>query len=124
MTVFNNTIKHDGGTHDVEVKVDGDQLVIRFGSSFTLRVDEKNADKLRELLYDGARELTIARRNTSGVYSEAEEISQEDLEAAQDMYDAINSKMDEMTDQMMNGPITTTIKNKLHDWNPNDPSNW
>jgi predicted component of viral defense system (DUF524 family) len=124
MTVFNNTIKHDGGSHDVEVKVDGDQLVIRFGSSFTLRVDEKNADKLRELLYDGARELTIARRNTSDVYSEVEEISQEDLEAAQDMYNAINNKMDEMTEQMMNGPVTTTIKNKLHDWNPNDPSNW
>ena len=124
MTVFNNTIKHDGGSHDVEVKVDGDQLVIRFGSSFTLRVDEKNADKLRELLYDGARELTITRRNTSDVYSEVEEISQEDLEAAQDMYNAINNKMDEMTEQMMNGPVTTTIKNKLHDWNPNDPSNW
>lgn len=124
MTVFSNTIKHDGGTHDVEVKVDGDQLVIRFGSSFTLRVDEKNADKLRELLYDGARELTIARRNTSGVYSEANEISHEDLQAADEMYNSVCNTMDEMTDQMMNGPITTIVKNKLHDWDPNDPSNW
>ena len=63
MTTFKNTIKHDGGNHNVEVKVDNDQLVIYFGNSFTLRVDEKNADKLRNLLYEGARELTIARRN-------------------------------------------------------------
>jgi hypothetical protein len=63
MFAFKNTIRHDGGTHNVEVEVDGDQLVISFGHSFTLRVDEANADKLRELLYDGARELTIARRN-------------------------------------------------------------
>ena len=65
MFAFNNTIRHDGGTHNVEVKVDNDQLVIYFGNSFTLRVDEKNANKLRELIHDGARELTIARRNRS-----------------------------------------------------------
>jgi hypothetical protein len=63
MLAFKNTIRHDGGSHNVEVKVDNDQLVIYFGNSFTLRVDEKNADKLRELLYEGARELTIARRS-------------------------------------------------------------
>ena len=60
-----NTIRHDGGDQIVEVEVDRDQLVIRFGHSFTLRVDEKNANKLRELIHDGARELTIARRNRS-----------------------------------------------------------
>jgi hypothetical protein len=65
MSTFTNTIKHDGGTHNVEVKVDNDQLVIYFGNSFTLRVDEKNADKLRNLLYEGTRELTIERRNRS-----------------------------------------------------------
>jgi hypothetical protein len=61
--IQDNFIEHDGGTHNVEVEVDRDQLVIRFGASFTLRVDEKNANKLRELIHDGARELTIARRN-------------------------------------------------------------
>ena len=65
MTTFKNTIKHDGGNHNAEVKVDNDQLVIYFGNSFTLRVDEKNADKLRNLLYEGTRELTIARRNST-----------------------------------------------------------
>ncbi len=63
MFVFNNTIKHDGGTHNVEVEVDGDQIVIRFGNSFTLRVDEVNADKLLNLIDDGKRELTQARQN-------------------------------------------------------------
>jgi hypothetical protein len=61
--IQDNLIKHDGGTHNVEVEVDGDQIVIRFGNSFTLRVDEVNADKLRELIHDGARELAIARCN-------------------------------------------------------------
>ena len=65
MFAFNNTIRHDGGTHNVEVEIDHGQLVIRFGSSFTLRVDEVNANKLRELIHDGARELTIARRNST-----------------------------------------------------------
>jgi hypothetical protein len=63
MTTFRNSIKHDGGTHNVVINVENDQLVLRFGSSFTLRVDEKNADRLRDLLYDASRELAIVRAN-------------------------------------------------------------
>ena len=63
MTTFRNSIKHDGGTDNVVINVENDQLVLRFGSSFTLRVDEKSADRLRDLLYDGSRELAIIRAN-------------------------------------------------------------
>jgi hypothetical protein len=54
-------IKHDGGSHNVEIEIDGDRAVIRFGSSFTLRMDETNLDKLRGILYDTTRELMLAR---------------------------------------------------------------
>tara|TARA_Y100000310_G_scaffold345324_1_gene463795 strand:+ start:4121 stop:4342 length:222 start_codon:yes stop_codon:yes gene_type:complete len=36
-------------------------VTIYFGSSFTLRLDEKNIDKLRELLYEVSRDLALAR---------------------------------------------------------------
>tara|TARA_R100001163_G_C5008926_1_gene155523 strand:+ start:588 stop:785 length:198 start_codon:yes stop_codon:yes gene_type:complete len=52
-------IDHDGGRIGVEVEIDHGQSVIRFGSSFTLRLDEKNVDKLRDILYDASRELAI-----------------------------------------------------------------
>lgn len=61
-----NTIRHDGGQHIIEVEVDHDQLVIRFGNSFTLRVDEKNAKKLCEIIHDGVEAVEhITRRNNS-----------------------------------------------------------
>jgi hypothetical protein len=61
--IQDTSIKHDGGTHNVEIEIDGDQVVIRFGASFTLRVDEENAWKLRDLMHDAGRELTLARTN-------------------------------------------------------------
>jgi hypothetical protein len=54
---WRDRIKHDGGTHNVEVTVQGDDAVICFGASFTLRVDEENLDKLRELLFEASRNL-------------------------------------------------------------------
>lgn len=55
-------ISHDGGTHIVEVEVTHHaQAVISFGASFTLRVDEENLDKLRDMLYEASRTLAIQR---------------------------------------------------------------
>jgi len=56
-------IKHDGGTHRVEMFTQGSDVVVRFGHSFTLRVDEKTAWALRDMLHDTARELMIIRRD-------------------------------------------------------------
>jgi len=61
MNWMNFKIEHDGGQHEVEIEVDGDQAVIRFGGSFTLRVDENNVDKLREALFGVSRELQVRR---------------------------------------------------------------
>jgi|TARA_E500000331_G_scaffold8473_1_gene8081 ribosome-associated translation inhibitor RaiA len=124
MGKFNKMIEHDGGIYDVEIDIEGDQAVIYFGASFTLRVDEANLNKLRQVIHLAARDLTIERRDTVGVYSEVDEISLEDLEAAEEMYQAVNDAMDKMTDQMMKGPTTTFVEKNIEDWNPNDPSNW
>lgn len=62
-------IKHDGGTHDVSVETEDGQCIIKFSGSFTLRVDETNLNKLREMIHIAARDLTIERRDTTGVWS-------------------------------------------------------
>jgi hypothetical protein len=61
MAKLNQQITHDGGIHNVTIKTDLGQAVITFGSSFTLRVDEENIDKLRSILYDATRELMLDR---------------------------------------------------------------
>ena len=57
MAKLNQQITHDGGSHLVEIELGRGQAVITFGSSFTLRVDEANLDKLRGILYEATREL-------------------------------------------------------------------
>jgi len=48
-----DVIEHDGGSHLVEAETNTDgTATIRFGTSFTLRLDEHNVDKLRQLLHD------------------------------------------------------------------------
>ena len=47
-------LKHGGGTYNVEIETEGDQAVIYFGASFTLRLDEANIDKLRHALHDAS----------------------------------------------------------------------
>ena len=54
MTHFQSRIKHGGGTHNVDVEVEDDRALITFGSSFTLRLDAQNVDKLRYLLHDAS----------------------------------------------------------------------
>ena len=54
MAHFQSRIKHGGGTHNVVVEVEGDTALITFGSSFTLRLDEQNVDKLRWILHDAS----------------------------------------------------------------------
>ena len=54
-------LQDEGNLYQVEV--DGPSYgaaTIHFGSSFTLRLDEKNIDKLRALLYDVSRDLALA----------------------------------------------------------------
>ena len=69
MANFQTHIRHDGGTHNVEVEVDGDKAVIAFGASFTLRLDEQNVDKLRWILHDAS--IAIACNKSESLAQEA-----------------------------------------------------
>jgi len=57
MSVQLANIQHDGGTYDVSVEIEYGQCVIKFGGSFTLRVDEDNLDKLRNMIHIASRDL-------------------------------------------------------------------
>lgn len=113
MSATFENIRHDGGTHRVEVDIEGDQCVIRFGASFTLRVNEANLNTLREMIHDAARDMAIERRDVSGardVYDSEEEL----------LYHTVNDSMDKMTERLMQG----TADPAGHEYNPNDPANW
>jgi len=60
---------HDGGLTQIEVEtdiVDEDSYVtIRFGASYTLRVDDKNMNKLHDLFSDVNKDLAISRSRVS-----------------------------------------------------------
>ena len=127
MTIFEDRIRHDGGTHSVEVELDGSAAVIRFGASFTLRVDEGNLMKLRTLLDQAGNELTRNRRDTAGARNmsdsqlhdvfelEETEIAESPWESSAEA-DMIQRGIDAR--EMMKGTASAG------DWNPNDPSNW
>jgi hypothetical protein len=55
-----NTENH--GSLTVEVEIDTlEMATIRFGNSFTLRINEFNIDELRSILFDASRTLAIQR---------------------------------------------------------------
>lgn len=124
MTIIEDRIRHDGGTHSVEIELDGDQAVISFGASFTLRVDEGNLMKLRALFKTAGTQLAIERRDSSDVQShdlfeldgsELVQISEEQFASSAEA-DMIQHGID--ASEMMKGTTGGGV------WNPNDPTNW
>ena len=116
------TLKHDGGQHRVMIENQGDTTLICFGESFTLRLDEENLNKLRERIHDAARDMTIERRDTSGVCSAkawAWESSDQEVNAENEMVQAgIDAREQLKAQRMMKGTASPI------DYNPNDPANW
>jgi len=54
-------IQDEGNLYQVEVDAPSHgAATIHFGSSFTLRLDEDNVDKLRDLLYEVSRDLNAS----------------------------------------------------------------
>ena len=63
MATHETHIEHDGGLHLVEAETNTDGTVtIYFGASFTLRLDEHNLDKFRELIHLASRDLMVDRQ--------------------------------------------------------------
>jgi hypothetical protein len=101
-------LDHDGGAHNLEVEIEGDQAVIRFGASFTLRMNESQVDRFREIIHDTARELCINRRDTTGVWS----VSDQEVNAENEMIQAGIDAREKLKQK------------KRETFNPNDPVNW
>ena len=110
------TLKHDGGTHRVMIENQGDTTLISFGASFTLRLDEENLNKLREHIHAAAREMTIERRDTSGVWQANLD---KEVNAENEMVQVgIDAREQLKAQRMMKGTALPI------DYNPNDPANW
>jgi hypothetical protein len=101
--IFN--LKHDGGNHRVEIESQGDTAVIRFGPSFTLRLDEENLNNLQMHLASAVREMCIERRDTSDVYDREINAESEMIQAGINAREKLKQK-------------------KQQTFNPNDPVNW
>ena len=75
--IHDTKLKHDGGEHNLEVELDGEQAIIRFGSSFTLRLDESGVNQLTDILEDTLGCIRHLRRKSEAQWelsSEAEMI--------------------------------------------------
>jgi len=121
MKSYNRLIQHDGGTHNVDVELDGGHAIISFGASFTLRLDEANIDKLRHLLYDASCALMNKCEDTTDLNEDLTgkkfSVSEDDfVQAGIDARE--NLKTISRNERMMKGTAYAA------DWNPNDPSNW
>ena len=90
-----NTENH--GALQVEVEVDTlEMATIRFGNSFTLRINEFNIDELRSILFDASRELAIQR-------SKRDNPSMHISNGQNEALDAIDDENDEGIDAWQHG---------------------
>ena len=105
-------LKHGGGTHRVMIENQGGTTLIRFGESFTLRLDEENLNKLLERIHEAARDMCIERRDTSDVYDREINAESEMIQAGIDAREKLKA--------LRSMEVTETSK----DWNPSDPANW
>ena len=86
-----NTENH--GQLSVEVEVDTlDMATIRFGNSFTLRINEFNIDELRSILFDASRHLAIQRSKRDNPNMHISNGKDEELDR---IADKIDDKIDE-----------------------------
>lgn len=98
-------LKHDGGTHRVMIENQGDTTLVRFGASFTLRLNEENLNKLQHHLAEAARDMCIERRDTSGVYDREVNAESEMVQTGIDAREKLKQK-------------------RIREFDPNDPVNW
>jgi hypothetical protein len=128
MSVQLANIKHDGGVHDVSVETEYGQCVIKFGGSFTLRVDETNLDKLREMIYVASRDLAIESRDATEVCASkpwAWEVEDQEINSslADEMIQAGIDAREKLKAIRRNEAMMKGIS-LSGGWNPNDPVNW
>lgn len=104
-------IRHDGGTHRVEIETEGGQCVIRFGASFTLRVDAQELDKLREMLHTASVDLMLDVEPT--------DLTGRTFSISEDDFISEGIKAREEVKESKRSP-----QQDIDMWAPNDPVNW
>jgi len=114
MIHFSGNLKHDGGRYELEVEIDGNQTVLRFGNSFTLRLEEDQLTRLCDIVQDTLDTQREHRRLHDVPDLEADEISMNDLQAAEDVFVQLGIDAREKL----------RSKRKSSMWDPNDPTNW
>ena len=82
--IHDTKLSHGGGTHNLEVEIDGDQAVIRFGSSFTLRLDEQEVNQLADVLQDTLDEVRDVRRQRKRSCAGRQLVEQRRRQSAED----------------------------------------
>ena len=82
--IHDTKLSHGGGTHNLEVEIDGDQAVIRFGSSFTLRLDEQEVNQLTDVLQDTLNEVRDVRRQMKQSCVGRQRVEQRRRQSAED----------------------------------------
>ena len=111
MSELSFSLKHDGGTHRVEIENQGDTCVIRFGASFTLRLDEGNLNKLLEHIHDAACDMLEQQSRLTATQHYSSEV------------DFIQAGID-AREQLKVKRVSETQAVDVFDYNPNDPANW
>ena len=108
MIIHDTHLNHVDGTHNLEVEVDDLQAVFRFGSSFTLRLEERDLAQLIDILQDSLDEVRHHRRFGGKQNESAEDEMVQAGIAAREKLKA---------QRMMKGTVTPPF-------DPNDPVNW
>jgi len=112
---YSTELPHVDGVHDLEIEIEGEQAVIRFGSSFTLRMTEDQVDNLRDILYNTSRHMGLVRPVHTDVVQETLPSQPRSWEEDIFIEEGIRAREQQKLDRMMQGtasPIT------------NDPIDW
>jgi hypothetical protein len=106
MDYLNENLKHVDGNIALTIELDGEQAVIYFGKSFTLRLEEEGLCKLADVIQTGLDEIRYNRRQFNM-----------DAEAK---FVQIGIDARELAKQrsLVSGE---EVEDK---WNPNDPISW
>mgnify|MGYP003659508073 FL=1 len=116
---YSTELAHVDGEHNLEIAIEGDQAVIRFGSSFTLRMNETQVDALRDILYEAARHMALVRPIVDVEYP--------GFTAVEDYFIDQGIKASETIKAMRNIRQDRQISCDdfdRDDWDANDPRNW
>jgi len=114
MVIHDTQFQTVDGDHNLEVEIDNLQTVVRFGSSFTLRLEERDLGQLIDILQDSLDEVRHHRRFRGRQDTSAEDkMIQEGVEAREKL----------KAQRMMKGTATPTI-DPYEPFNPDDPINW